>query len=144
MAEGNDSDAEVIISPEILSPLPLKPGDPIYCTIPKLGWVRGHVGTQPHSKLSTVHKNGVTYQFIDLSDAPIVSLWAPRSIISVIPSVSPSLLHQRKVEFQPRSEPVTPVGKKIVSIGNLKTKSIPIKKIVNLPNKLKSNKIVKT
>ena len=140
MAEGNDSDSEVIISPEILSsPVPLKPGDPIYCTIPKLGWIKGHIGTQPYSKLSMVHNNGVSYQFIDLSDAPIVSLWAPQSIISVIPSVSPSLLHQRKVEFHFKSEPVTPVGKK-----NLKTKGNSIKKILNLPNKLKSNKNVKT
>lgn len=141
MAESNNSDPEVIVSPEILSsPVPLKPGDPIYCTIPKLGWIKGHIGTQPYSKLSMVHKNGVTYQFIDLSDAPIVSLWAPQSIISVIPSVSPSLLHQRKVDFHPRNEPVTPVGKKLVSNVNSKRKGNSIKKIVNLPNKLKSNK----
>ena len=78
MAEKKSTDS-ISISPEILHTLPmeLKHGDPIYCTIPKLGWIKGRIGTQPKTQLSMVSKNGTTYQFIDLSAAPIVSLWAP-------------------------------------------------------------------
>ena len=44
MAEKKSTDS-ISISPEILHTLPmeLKHGDPIYCTIPKLGWIKGRI-----------------------------------------------------------------------------------------------------
>ena len=75
MAEKKSTDS-ISISPEILHTLPmeLKHGDPIYCTIPKLGWIKGRIGTQPKTQLSMFSKNGTTYQFIDLSAAPIAGM----------------------------------------------------------------------
>ena len=149
------TDKDAPISPEIIHsvPMELKPGDPIYCSIPKLGWIKGRIGTQPKSQLSRVCKNGTTYQFIDLSAAPIVSLWAPKSILSIVPSLSPSLLHQRKVELrtkirtndgteisnQPKNLVRAPESKFAKGKGNL-----PVRKSVTLPNKLKINKTSKT
>ena len=44
MAEKKSTDS-ISISPEILHTLPmeLKHGDPIYCTIPKLGWIKDRI-----------------------------------------------------------------------------------------------------
>ena len=140
------------ISPEILHSLPMdmKPGDPIYCSIPKLGWVKGRIGTQPKTQLSMVSKNGTTYQFIDLSAAPIVSLWAPKSLLSVMPTISPSLLHQRKQEFgtkvRTNEGSEVPIRQELVRGTNgrfLKGRAKVIRKSVNLPNKLKITKLTR-
>ena len=150
MAEKKSTDS-ISISPEILHTLPmeLKHGDPIYCTIPKLGWIKGRIGTQPKTQLSMVSKNGTTYQFIDLSAAPIVSLWAPKSILSVIPTLSSSLIHQRKLEIRTsdvnnNETNVSAQQKDLVRAFDgkfAKTKgTLSVKKSVTLPNKLKINK----
>ena len=140
---GKKSTDSISISPEILHtfPMELKHGDHIYCTIPKLCWIK--------IQLSMVSKNGTTYQFIDLSTAPIVSLWAPKSILSVMPTLSSSLIHQRKLEIRTsdRNNNETNVSaqqKHLVRASDgkfAKTKgTLSVEKSVTLPNKLKINK----
>ena len=138
MSEGSTPDA---VSPETVSPpAELTPGGEVYCSIPSLGWVRGKIVPAPNSSLPPVQQNGTSYQFLDLSHAPIVSLWAPKSLLSDKPIDSPSLIEQRDVCLA-RDEIQADTTQTEKRKGRPVTKGKKsIKKSVRMPNKLNQRK----